>query len=41
MDTKELKNKILNNTLDDSVLVMKYSDNKFLCNLIFTPPFQV
>lgn len=32
MDTKELKNKILNNTLDDSVLVMKYSDNKFLCN---------
>ena len=32
MDIKELKNKIENNMLDDSVLILKYTDNKFLCN---------
>lgn len=30
MDIKELKFRIENNTLDDSPLVLKYSDNKFL-----------
>ena len=32
MDIKELKTKIENNTLNDDVLILKYSDNKFLCN---------
>lgn len=32
MDIRELKNKIENNMLDDSVLILKYTDNKFLCN---------
>ena len=31
MDTKDLKNKIIHNLLDDFPLVLKYSDNKFLC----------
>lgn len=31
MDVRDLKNKIENNTLDDSLLILKYSDNKFLC----------
>ena len=31
MDIKELKTKIINNSLDDSLLILKYQDNKFLC----------
>lgn len=31
MDIVDLKTKIVSNTLDDSVLVLKYSDNKYLC----------
>ena len=31
MDIKELKNRILQNTLDDSPLILKYQDNKYLC----------
>lgn len=31
MDIKELKNRIENNRLDDSPLILRYSDNKFLC----------
>lgn len=30
MDIKELKTKIIDNTLNDNVLIFKYSDNKFL-----------
>lgn len=30
MDIKELKKKILDNTLDDSILILKYQDNKYL-----------
>ena len=32
MDIKELKTKILNNSLDDKILVLRYQDNNFLCN---------
>lgn len=32
MDIKTLKEKIVSNTLSDQVLILKYSDNKFLCN---------
>lgn len=32
MDIVQLKSKIESNTLDDSLLILKYSDNKFLCN---------
>ena len=31
MDIKELKNRIINNTLDNSPLILKYQDNKYLC----------
>lgn len=31
MDIKELKTKIVNNSISDDVLILKYSDNKFLC----------
>lgn len=31
MDIVDLKTKIVNNTLDDSILILKYSDNKYLC----------
>lgn len=31
MDIKDLKNKIVNNTLDDSILILKYVDTKYLC----------
>ena len=31
MDIVELKRKIETNSLDDSILIFKYSDNKFLC----------
>lgn len=31
MDIKELKTRIENNSLNDDVLILKYSDNKFLC----------
>ncbi len=31
MDIKELKNRIVHNSLGDSVLIFKYQDNKFLC----------
>ena len=31
MDIKKLKEKIVNNTLDDSLQIFKYQDNKFLC----------
>lgn len=32
MDIVQLKKKLLDNTVDNSTLVFKYSDNKFLCN---------
>lgn len=32
MDIKQLKEKIINNQLDDSPLVFKYSDNKYICH---------
>lgn len=32
MEAKELKEKILNNTLDDSVLILVYSDNSFIAD---------
>ena len=32
MELRELKNKIITNTLTDDLLILKYSDNKFLCN---------
>lgn len=32
MDIKELKTKVLNNSLDDKILVLRYQDNNFLCN---------
>lgn len=32
MELKELKNKIITNTLTDDLIILKYSDNKFLCN---------
>ena len=31
MDIKELKSRIVNKLLDDSILILKYQDNKFLC----------
>lgn len=31
MDIKELKTKIVNNSISNDVLILKYSDNKFLC----------
>jgi len=31
MDIKQLKQQIVTNTLDDSVRIFKYSDNKYLC----------
>ena len=31
MDIKQLKNKIISNELDDSPLILKYSDNKYIC----------
>ena len=31
MDIKELKKRIVDNTLDDTVLILKYQDNKYLC----------
>ena len=32
MELKELKNKIITNTVGDDLIILKYSDNKFLCN---------
>lgn len=32
MDIKQLKQKIINNQIDDSPLVLKYSDNKYICH---------
>ena len=32
MTNEELKNRIDNKTLDDNVLILKYYDNKFICN---------
>lgn len=32
MDIKQLKEKIINNQLDDSPLIFKYSDNKYICH---------
>ena len=31
MDIKELKTRIINNSLKDDILIFKYSDNKYLC----------
>lgn len=31
MDIKQLKEKIINNQIDDSPLILKYADNKYIC----------